>query len=57
MVRRMKGLYDLTSQTTLEEALRIEQEHFRAFNSSSKLSDFDNRRAAVIERGRSQNKS
>jgi enoyl-CoA hydratase len=57
MVRRMKGLYDLTAKTTLEEALRIEQEHFRAFNSSSKLNDFDNRRAAVIERGRSQNRA
>ena len=57
MVRRMKGLYDLTRKRHLAEALRIEQEHFRAFNSSSKLSDFDNRRAAVIERGRTQNRS
>jgi enoyl-CoA hydratase/carnithine racemase len=57
MVRGMKRLYDLSSRTTLEDALRIEQEHFRAFNSSSKLSDFDNRRAEVMERGRTQTRS
>jgi enoyl-CoA hydratase/carnithine racemase len=57
IVRGMKALYDLTTRNTLEEALRIEQEHFRAFNSGSKLSDFDNRRAAVMERGRTQTRS
>jgi enoyl-CoA hydratase len=57
MVRAMKRLYDLTSGTTLEDALRIEREHFKAFNSGSKLSDFDNRRAAVMERGRTQTRS
>lgn len=57
MVRGMKRLYDLTTRTTLEDALRIEQEHFRAFNSGSKLSDFDERRAAVMERGRTQSRS
>jgi enoyl-CoA hydratase len=56
-VRQMKHLYDLTSRTTLEDALRIEQETFRAFNSSSKLSDFDRRREAVMQRGRSQTRS
>jgi enoyl-CoA hydratase len=57
IVRGMKALYDLTTRKTLEEALRIEQEHFRAFNSSSKPGDFDNRRAAVMERGRTQTRS
>lgn len=57
LVRQMKRLYDLTTRATLEEALRIEQETFRAFNSSSKLSDFDRRRESVIERGRSQTRS
>ena len=56
-VRQMKRLYDLTSRTTLEEALRIEQETFRAFNSSSKLTDFDRRGEAVMQRGRSQTRS
>ncbi|HUN59483.1 MAG TPA: enoyl-CoA hydratase [Candidatus Binataceae bacterium] len=56
-VRQMKQLYDRTSRTTLEDALRIEQETFRAFNSSSKLSDFDRRREAVMQRGRSQTRS
>jgi enoyl-CoA hydratase len=56
-VRQMKQLYNLTSRTTLEDALRIEQEHFRAFNSSSKLSDFDRRRESVMQRGRAQTRS
>ena len=56
-VRQMKHLYNRTSRTTLEDALRIEQETFRAFNSSSKLSDFDRRRESVMERGRSQTRS
>jgi enoyl-CoA hydratase len=57
MVRQMKQLYHRTSRATLEDALRIEQETFRAFNSSSKLSDFDHRREAVMQRGRSQTRS
>jgi enoyl-CoA hydratase len=57
LVRQMKRLYDLTTRATLGDALRIEQETFRAFNSSSKLSDFDRRRESVIERGRSQTRS
>lgn len=54
IVRQMKRLYDLTSRATLNDGLRIEQDFFRAFNSAAKFDDFDQRRAAVMERGRSQ---
>jgi enoyl-CoA hydratase len=54
IVRQMKRLYDLTSQATLAEGLRIEQEFFREFNRAAKFDDFDQRREAVMERGRSQ---
>jgi enoyl-CoA hydratase len=54
IVRQMKRLYDLTTRTSLHEGLRIEQEFFRAFNSGASLSDFEQRRQSVLERGRSQ---
>jgi enoyl-CoA hydratase len=54
IVRQLKKLYELTTRATLEDAIRIEQEYFRAYNSSSKLTDFDRQREAVMERGRSQ---
>jgi enoyl-CoA hydratase len=54
MVRQLKKLYELTSRTTLEDALLIEQDFFRAHNSKSNLQDFDRQREAVMERGRSQ---
>jgi len=57
IVRQMKRLYDLTTRASLQDALRIEQETFRAFNSGSNLGDFDQRRQAVMERGRSQTRS
>jgi enoyl-CoA hydratase len=54
VVRQMKRLYDLTTRNTLHDAIRIEQDFFRAYNSSSNLKDFDRQREAVMERGRSQ---
>jgi enoyl-CoA hydratase len=54
IVRQMKRLYDLTSRASLHDGLRIEQDFFRAFNSAAKFDDFDQRREAVMERGRSQ---
>jgi enoyl-CoA hydratase len=50
IVRQLKKLYELTTRATLEDAIRIEQEYFRAYNSSSKLEDFDRQREAVMER-------
>jgi enoyl-CoA hydratase len=57
IVRQLKKLYELTTRATLEDALRIEQEFFRAYNSSSNLKDFDRQREAVMERGRAQQSS
>jgi enoyl-CoA hydratase len=57
IVRQLKKLYELTTRATLEDALRIEQEYFRAYNSSSNLKDFDRQREAVMERGRAQQSS
>jgi len=54
VVRQLKRLYDLTSRATLHDAIRIEQDFFHAYNSSSNLKDFDRQREAVMERGRSQ---
>jgi enoyl-CoA hydratase len=54
IVRQMKQLYELTSRATLQDAIRIEQDSFRAFNRKAKFDDFDNRREAVMQRGRSQ---
>jgi enoyl-CoA hydratase len=54
VVRQLKRLYDLSTRATLHDAVRIEQDFFRAYNSSSNLKDFDRQREAVMERGRSQ---
>jgi enoyl-CoA hydratase len=56
VVRQMKRLYELTSRASLHDGLRIEQDFFRAFNSGASLRDFENRRDAVMERGRAQTK-
>lgn len=54
VVRQMKRLYDLAMRETMGDGLRIEQDFFRAFNSSRELGDFDKRRREVMERGREQ---
>ena len=54
IVRQMKRLYELTTRASLHDALRIEQDFFRAFNSDASLRDFEGRRESVMERGRSQ---
>ena len=54
VVRQLKKLYDLTTRATLGDAIKIEQEFFRAYNSSANLKDLESQRAAVMERGRSQ---
>jgi enoyl-CoA hydratase/carnithine racemase len=54
VVRQLKRLYDLTTRATLHDAIRTEQDFFRAYNSASNLKDFDHQREAVMERGRSQ---
>ena len=54
VVRQLKRLYDLTTRATLHDAIRIEQDFFRAYNSGANLKDFDRQREAVMERGRAQ---
>jgi len=54
VVRQLKRLYDLTTRATLHDALRIEQDFSRAYDSAAKIKDFDRRRETVMERGRSQ---
>ncbi len=54
VIRQMKRLYDLAARAPLGEALRIEQDFFRAFNQSRNLGDMETRRKAVMERGRTQ---
>ena len=54
IVRQMKRLYDLTTRSTLHDALRIEQDFFRAFNADANSREFEHAREAVIERGRAQ---
>ena len=54
VVRQMKRLYDLATRAPLGDGLRIEQDFFRAFNSSRELGDFDRRRQLVMQRGRGQ---
>ncbi len=54
VVRQMKRLIDLATRAPLGDALRIEQDFFRAFNQSNRLRDMDERRKAVMERGRTQ---
>src|ERR1700687_11404 len=41
VVRQLKRLYDLTTRATLHDAIRIEQDFFRAYNSAANLKDFD----------------
>lgn len=54
VVRQMKRLYDLATRAPLGDGLGIEQDFFRAFNSSRELGDFDKRRREVMQRGRVQ---
>ncbi len=54
VVRQMKRLITLTTESTLGEGMRIEQDFFRAYNSSRNLKAVEERRAAVMERGRAQ---
>jgi enoyl-CoA hydratase len=54
IVRQMKRLYDLTTRTTLEDALRIEQDSFRDFNRQANLGELEQAREAVMARGRTQ---
>jgi enoyl-CoA hydratase/carnithine racemase len=57
IVRNLKRLYDLSSHATLGEALRIEQDFFQAYRQRGHLRNMDERREAVMSRGRSQVKS
>jgi enoyl-CoA hydratase len=54
IIRNLKRLYDLTSEASLGEALRIEQDFFRAYRQRGHLRNFDERRRVVMERGRAQ---
>jgi enoyl-CoA hydratase len=54
VVRQMKRLINLATEAPLGEGLRIEQDFFRAFNQSRDFQAVAERRAAVVERGRSQ---
>ena len=57
VVRQMKRLINLATEAPLGDGLRIEQDFFRAFNLSRNFKDVAERRAAVVERGRSQARS
>ena len=57
IVRNLKRLYDLSSHATLGDALRIEQDFFQAYRQRGHLQNMDERREAVMSRGRSQVKS
>jgi enoyl-CoA hydratase/carnithine racemase len=54
VVRQMKRLIDLTTRTSLAEGLRIEQDFFKAFNSSDRARQVGSGVDAVMARGRSQ---
>ena len=54
IVRQMKHLYDLTTRSSLGEALRIEQDTFREFNRKANLVELGNAGDSVIARGRTQ---
>ncbi len=54
VVRELTRLYDQTTRATLGDAIRIEQEAFRAYNSRANLKDLEQNRQAVMERGRAQ---
>jgi enoyl-CoA hydratase len=53
-VRAMKQLYDRTTQATLGDALRIEQDVFTEFNRRADLKQLGEAREAVMARGRTQ---
>src|SRR5262249_34578509 len=52
IVRQMKHLYNLTTRSSLGEALRIEQDTFREFNGQANLGELASAGDAVIARGR-----
>ncbi|HVA39511.1 MAG TPA: enoyl-CoA hydratase [Candidatus Binataceae bacterium] len=54
VVRQMKRLINMATEAPLGEGLRIEQDFFRAFNLNRGFEAVAKRRAAVVERGRSQ---
>jgi enoyl-CoA hydratase len=54
IIRQMKKLIDLATRAPLGDGLRIEQDFFRAFNQGSRARGIEERRKAVMERGRSQ---
>lgn len=54
IVRQMKHLYDLTTRSSLGEALRIEQDMFREFNRKANLGELAGARDSVMARGRAQ---
>jgi enoyl-CoA hydratase len=54
VVRQMKRLINMATEAPLGEGLRIEQDFFRAFNQSRNFAAVAERRASVVERGRSQ---
>ena len=57
VVRQMKRLINLATEAPLGDGLRVEQDFFRAFNLSRNFKHVAERRAAVVERGRSQAKN
>jgi enoyl-CoA hydratase len=57
VVRQMKRLINLATEAPLGDGLRIEQDFFRAFNQSRNFQGVEQRRAGVIERGRSQSRN
>ncbi len=54
VVRQMKRLIDLASQSSMGEGLRIERDFFSAYNHSDRARQAGERRESVIERGRTQ---
>lgn len=54
VVRNIKRLINLATEAPLADGLRIEQDFFRAFNLNRGFDKVAERRAAVVERGRSQ---
>jgi enoyl-CoA hydratase len=53
-VRNLKELYDLGSKLSVGDAIALEQERFRSYRVDP--SEIERRRAAVVERGRGQQK-
>ena len=56
VVRNIKRLINLATEAPLGDGLRIEQDFFRAFNLNRGFANVAERRAAVVERGRSQSR-